>query len=333
MTKGAELGLASASTHTEVHRRTAEDIAMQTPADSTSNPLALCLGLLLILSGCSDPAAPESGSVAPASATGSEVAADAPAPLRLYVFDCGAIRLPTVTDFGLTDEQTEVRTLYSPCYLVEHEAGRLLWDAGLPPVFAEADGWVLDSSGAQHRLDAPMSAQLGVLGLTPGDIDKIAFSHFHYDHVGDANAFLGAELLVSEREHRMAFSDNPGAAFFDPTFYDALRDTPTTFIGPDHDVFGDGRVRIVSAPGHTPGHQVLLLDLQETGPVLLSGDLYHFAASRTLQTVPNFNTDPLASRSSMTRVEQLLEETGATLWIQHDQAFHEGLAHAPGFHD
>lgn len=319
---------------------------MQAPARSVSFTAALGLWLLLALSACSEPETP---SAAPTAGTGPGAAADvqvpaedgaaadgetaAPARLRLYVFDCGAIRLPTVTDFGLTDAQTDVRTLNSPCYLIEHDAGRLLWDAGLPPAFAEGDGWVLDESGAEHRLDAPISAQLDVLGLTPADIDKLAFSHFHYDHVGDANAFLGAELLVAEREHALAFSDDPSAAFFDPAFYGALRDTPTTFIGSDHDVFGDGRVRIIGAPGHTPGHQVLLLDLRETGPVLLSGDLYHFAASRELQAVPHFNTDVLASRSSMARIERLLEETGASLWIQHDLAFHENLAHAPRYHE
>lgn len=305
------------------------------------------LGLaLLMLGGCADPTSDgdEAASGAGAETGGGEsvttgtVSADgadgdAPASLRLYVFDCGAIRLPTVVDFGLTDAQTDVRTLYSPCYLIEHEAGRLLWDAGLPPAFAAADGWVAEENGAAHRLVAPISAQLDVLDLTPADIDMIAFSHFHYDHVGDANAFLGAELLVPEPEHALAFSEDPSAAFFDPTFYGALRDTPTTFIDADHDVFGDGRVRIISAPGHTPGHQVLLLDLQDTGPVLLSGDLYHFAASRALQTVPHFNTDPEATRASMARVERLLEETGATLWIQHELAFHEDLAHAPAYHE
>ncbi|HSG88289.1 MAG TPA: N-acyl homoserine lactonase family protein [Pseudomonadales bacterium] len=287
------------------------------------------LPALLLLVACGEPAPSAGTAPAPEAAVAAKPTAD----LRLYVFDCGYIRLPTVTDFGLADDQTDVRTLFVPCYLIEHPAGLLLWDAGLPPAFAATGDWIDDETGAGHRLGAPISAQLGVLDLTPADIDKIAFSHFHYDHVGDANAFLGSELLIQRPEQAMAFSDDPSGAFMDPAFYGELAATPTTILDGDHDVFGDGRVRIISAPGHTPGHQVLYVDLQNTGPIVLSGDLYHFEASRDLHAVPTFNYDADASRAAMDRVEAFLSETGATLWIQHVLAFHEGLAQAPEFHD
>lgn len=258
-----------------------------------------------------------------------EAADEAVTSLSLQMFDCGRIRLPTVSDFGIADGQTPVRTLFVPCYLIRHPDGDLLWEAGLPAAFAEAEGWVPDGSGAEHRLEAPISAQLADIGMAPADIELVAFSHFHYDHVGDANAFLGSEMLIQRSEHAVAFGDNPGVAFFMPALYDALADTPMRMLDGDHDVFGDGSVRIVYAPGHTPGHQVLLVDLPETGKVLLSGDLWHFEVSRRLRAVPEFNTDPTGSRASMDKIEALLVAEGATLWLEHALEFHDTLRPAP----
>jgi len=90
---------------------------------------------------------------------------------------------------------------------------------------------------------------------------------------------------------------------------------------------------IVSAPGHTPGHQTLLVHLRNTGPVLLSGDLYHFRATRRLRAVPMFNTNADQTLASMDKVERLIEEMGAALWIEHDLAMAQALRLAPAAHD
>jgi len=122
----------------------------------------------------------------------------------------------------------------------------------------------------------------------------------------------------------------PGAG---PSLCSNLKDAETLFIVGDHDVFGDGRVRIISAPGYTPGHQVLFVDLANTGPIVLSGDLYHFALSRTDRHVPSFNVDADATLASMDRVEAFLEEKGATLWIEHELALFEQLKKSPESYD
>lgn len=283
---------------------------------------------LLALAGCSDPVAEVPVTEVPEPETAPAPAAAAYG-IALHVFDCGRIRLPTVTDFGLEDSQTDVRELFVPCYLIRHPDGDLLWDAGLPPAYAEADGWVPDETGAEHLLDAPISAQLATVGLTPGDLEYVAFSHFHYDHVGDGNAVAGAEMLIQADEYEVAFGEDPGVAFFLPELYTDLADGPKRLLEGELDVFGDGRVRIIPAPGHTPGHQVLLVELEETGKVLLSGDLWHFYASRELGAVPNFNTDGAQTLASMEKIEALMTHEGAELWLQHSLEFHEGLELAP----
>jgi glyoxylase-like metal-dependent hydrolase (beta-lactamase superfamily II) len=249
--------------------------------------------------------------------------------LRLYVFDCGRIQLDSVRMFGLADEDTDVRELSVPCYVIEHPDGRLLWDGGLPSSLASTPGWQRDGVGGAIRLDRPLAEQLAALNLGMDAFDYVAFSHMHFDHVGVANELRGGTLLIQRAEHDAAFAAGATAPGFDPKLYEGLRAARIQLLDGDHDVFGDGRVRIIAAPGHTPGHQVLLVRLAETGPVLLSGDLYHFAASRELRRVPPFNADGDQTIASMQRVEDLLKETGGALWIEHELAHFERLKKAP----
>ncbi len=110
--------------------------------------------------------------------------------------------------------------------------------------------------------------------------------------------------------------------------YGALQAADARLITDDHDVFDDGSVIIIQAPGHTPGHTVLLLRLAEAGPILLSGDLWHLAASRRHRRVPTFNVDRTETLASMDRVEALVATTGARVVIQHELA---DLASLPQF--
>lgn len=252
--------------------------------------------------------------------------------LRLYVFDCGEIELEDVAGFGLSNAQTPVRKLFVPCYLIDHPQGRMLFDLGLPENVIGA-GDVEYSPGSYMRYSRSLNDQLDDLQLRPSNIDLIAYSHSHFDHVGSANRFARSRLLIQRAEYEAAFDKPEQYEVFTPELYAELRDSETTLLDGDHDVFGDGRVRLIAAPGHTPGHQVLWLDLRNTGPIVLSGDLYHFAASRQLRAVPLFNTDPAASLASMDKVEALLKDTGATLWIEHNRAFAEQLQKAPAFYD
>jgi N-acyl homoserine lactone hydrolase len=249
---------------------------------------------------------------------------------RLYVFDCGLLRLADVSMFGLSAEETPVRELFVPCYLVEHEQGMLFWDGGLPLAVAEAQGPVPLDDG-EMVYERSVIEQLAELGISPADIRYAAFSHLHFDHVGAADAMAGAAVLMQRAEWDSAFSDEPG--FVDASLFGRLKDAQMTLLDGDHDVFGDGSVKLISTPGHTPGHQALLVELENTGPILLSGDLYHFRESRTLRRVPHFNFDAQQTFESMDKVEALLEARGATLWIEHDKAFADTLRKAPEYYD
>ena len=253
------------------------------------------------------------------------------ATLKLYVFDCGKIRLTDTAMFSVSTEETDVRDLITPCYVIEHAKGRLLWDGGLVSTTAEVDGWHGD--GIQFRLDRTLNDRLGDIGLDLGSFDYFAFSHMHSDHVGIANEVEGATLLIQQPEYDHYFAEDLEGLSIDQTLYANLKRVAKIFLNGDHDVFGDGRVQIISAPGHTPGHQVLLVNLDNTGPILIAGDLYHFDLSRRERRVPTFNFDAQMTLASMDRVETLVAETGATLWIEHELAVFEKLRHAPAYYD
>lgn len=251
--------------------------------------------------------------------------------VRLTVFDCGNLRITDVASFGLTNEDTPVRELFVPCYLIEHPAGLMIWDAGLPIGLA-GQGPVALQPGATMIYETSLITQLEQLGVAPADIKYLALSHMHFDHAGAANAFTASTMLIQRPEFTAAFEHASDYPVFDESLYNALADAPKTLLDGDYDVFGDGTVLILSLPGHTPGHQALAVKLEDTGTVVLSGDQYHFQASRTLRSVPEFNDSREATLASMDKLEAYLAETNATLWIEHDQALAKRLTLAPAYY-
>ena len=97
-------------------------------------------------------------------------------------------------------------------------------------------------------------------------------------------------------------------------------------------MFGDGSATIIATPGHTPGHQSLLVKLPKTGAVLLSGDAVHFKDNWDNRRVPSINTDKDKTLASMQRMADVLAKEKAQLWINHDKAQTDTLKHAPEFY-
>ena len=261
----------------------------------------------------------------------SSVVSEATGP-KLSVLDCGWLGFTDITLFGLSNEESPVREMFVPCYLIEHQGKRMVWDFGLPPNIAGA-GVVEYVPGATMRYDVSIIDQLKTLELEPSDVDFIAPSHLHFDHAGALSLFKGSTLLIQKAERDSVVDGNTENVAIDPSLFAGMEDTPTVQLEGDHDVFGDGKVVIYSTPGHTAGHQVLFVDLENTGKIVLSGDLYHFRFSRENQRTPEFNFSRDQTLESMKRVEALLAETGATLWIEHDHALADTLKKSPAFYD
>jgi N-acyl homoserine lactone hydrolase len=249
---------------------------------------------------------------------------------RLYVFDCGSIHLADMALYDLAEDESDVRELSVTCYMVEHAKGRLLWEAGLPRGIHEAKEPV-SLQGSILRYPKLLGSQLAAMDLTPMDISHVAVSHLHFDHTGALDQFPDSKILMRKAEWKAAKGDS--YAFADEQVLAALDEADLTFIKGKFDVFGDGSVTLIEADGHTPGHQVMLVTLENTGPVLLVGDLYHTRESRTLKRPAVFNSNSEQTIKSMEEVEELASSTGARLWIEHDKQAVKELRKAPLYYD
>jgi N-acyl homoserine lactone hydrolase len=152
------------------------------------------------------------------------------------------------------------------------------------------------------------------------------------DHTANANDFAAATWLVQQPERDAMFSDKTPPA--QQAHYLALKDGKTKILkGEDYDVFGDGSVIVKAAYGHTPGHQVLYVKLSQTGPILLSGDLFHYQEERGTDKTPTFEFNREQSLASRAAIEAFAKKNGAQLWIEHDLANFNKLKKSPDFYE
>jgi N-acyl homoserine lactone hydrolase len=249
--------------------------------------------------------------------------------VRLYVFENGAIKGLDPKLFNFTREELKEVDFTNASYLVVHPKGTLMFDAGA----IEDSHFKGDAPVTEGILTAskPLLPQLASAGYMPSDVTFFAMSHYHSDHTANANAFATATWIVQKAERDFMFTDKP-QGIIQPGHYSALKTANTRILNDeDFDVFGDGMVVVKSAPGHTPGHQVLFVRLPKTGPVLLAGDLYHYPEERTTGRIPTFEFNVEQSKASRAKIEAFIKAQRAQLWIEHDIATHAKLPKAPAY--
>lgn len=255
-----------------------------------------------------------------------------PKTVRLYVFDCGAIKGLDPALFNFKREEVKSIDFAVPCYLIVDPKGTLIWDVGVIPdeMFKDDGKPVTQGPSTATRT---LKSQLAEIGYAPGDITYLAHSHYHGDHIANSNEFAASTWLVRPVERDAMFADKP-PQLVDPKDYDKLKNAQTVLITKDeYDVFGDGKVIIKSAPGHTPGHQVLILHLKKTGNVMLAGDLYHYPEERGSGRVPTFEFNKEQSLASRAMIEEYCKKTKTQLWIEHDFIANSNLKKSPKFYD
>ena len=231
--------------------------------------------------------------------------------------DCGEL---DINQYGAAFSDTfqyppGSKKLVGSCYLVRHGDRLLLWDTGLTDRLAGTEFRTAEQTLSLRR---SLVDQLNELGVRPEQIEYIGISHQHFDHVGQAYRFPKARLLIGKRDAdalRATPSSNPRST-------DALKhwlsgEGKLEPVSGDRDVFGDGRVVMLDTPGHTPGHNALLVRLA-SGPVLLTGDVYHFTEQVANRGVPTFNHDRADSLASMDRFDRIAKNLGAKVIIQHE---------------
>jgi len=245
---------------------------------------------------------------------------------RLYILDCGhnvgrdqALWSPGIKE-GKSIEFSD------NCYLIRHDKGLLLWDTGVPDaVAAMPEGMVVANGAITYRRAKTLASQLAELNVKTADVTYIALSHTHGDHVGNVALFPASTVLIQGAEYDWAMSGPNKPAFAALQKFEKLAG--------DRDVFGDGSVTILSTPGHTPGHQSLLVRLPKTGYIVLSGDAVHFRDNWDHKRVPSINVNREQTLASLQRLQDVLEERKAQLWINHDKPQSDGLRYAPAYYE
>jgi N-acyl homoserine lactone hydrolase len=248
-------------------------------------------------------------------AAGNETASKAPKPAAVEVslsrLDCGHADFKDMNGFF-----SDRPGVYPPgpgkvvdsCYFIQHGDQQMIWDTGFP---ASWKGQTHDLGDLTVRIDKTLAEQLAQVGLKPADIDIVGISHMHSDHTGQAAEMPQAELLIGKAD----FDQTKGK---DDPFGSWRSDgAKVRAVTGDTDVFGDGSVVALHLPGHTPDHLALLVKLA-SGPVLLTGDLYHSRDAREKRGVPPFNTSREETLQSMDVFEKLAKDTGAKVVIQHE---------------
>ena len=224
--------------------------------------------------------------------------------VALWRMDCG-----TFVSKALTDS----------CYLIRHDGRYMLWDAGL--------GTELLGHPQEHRkgdwieLKQTLVTQLARLGLSARQVSILGVSHTHFDHIGQAAAFPTARLLIGQEDWEALGVKSPASILESQRLKPWLEEgAPKELINGDKDVFGDGSVVMIATPGHTPGHHSLLVRLQHSGAILLTGDLYYSAKQYAQRSVPEHNTDAAQTLAAFDRFGMLTKSQQATVIIQHEPA-------------
>ena len=244
---------------------------------------------------------------------------------RMYVFDCGRQMIKDISRWTPDRNVGQPFEFSNNCYLIQHEKGTMLWETGIPDSIADKPEGVVTANGAITMFrPKTLASQIDALGVKLEQIDFVGISHSHGDHIGNAKLFVKSKIIMQKLEVEFAKKMIP---------YPFAENQNIVEAEGDVDVFGDGSVTIISAPGHTPGHQVLLVKLPKTGALVLSGDLVHFQYMWDNKLVPPFNFNKEQSAASIEKVRMLLEQNKAQLWIGHDKANTDKIERSPKFYE
>lgn len=256
--------------------------------------------------------------------------------VKMYRLDCGQMTLgdkSLMSDSGLYKGQSY--DIVMSCYLIKHGNDWVLWDTGLPKKYLSGP---ITEGSFTTKLSRTVVEQVRELGISQSDIKYVAVSHAHFDHSGQVNDFPNATLII-QRDELAAIADTKKASahyIAADLFSSHLSGNELKrvwVVDGDTDLFGDGTLKTIQTPGHTPGSMALLINLKNSGPYILSGDQWHFTENYERRQVPTWNYDHDQTLTSGTKLDDVIAKTRATLVIQHEPVDNQKLPKPPLFLD
>jgi glyoxylase-like metal-dependent hydrolase (beta-lactamase superfamily II) len=263
-----------------------------------------------------------------------------PSDIQLYMFQTGTLR--TKLKYIKMNQGEQNFEIPVPWFLIKHPLGNVVIDGG-NAVEAAIDprghwGDVVDAYDPVMDVSENCVDQLRGVGVRPEDVRYVLQSHLHLDHTGALGRFPRATYFVQRIEHEYAYDPDwfAKAAYIREDF-----DRPGLnwkFLGgeyTDHyDLFGDGAVRMIFTPGHSPGHQSFLIRLPNAGPVLLTIDAAYTMDHWEERALPGLVCSSVDAAKSVRKLRKIAAETGAMVVAGHDPDLWRSLRHAPAsFYD
>jgi N-acyl homoserine lactone hydrolase len=257
---------------------------------------------------------------------------------KLYRLDCGHSLANDESVWTPGENVGRDIEFSSTCWLIKHGTQWLLWDTGVPQsALHDPNGWSTLPRLIVYHLDKSLSDQLAVINLKPNDINRVAISHTHGDHIGNIGLFPSSVVVMQRAEYNWIHSADGSNENVNQLMALARkllgRPEKLQLLDGDSDLFADGSVILISTPGHTPGHESLLVHLRNAGFIILSGDVVHMEENFEKNIVPSLNTDETESIASMQRIRHLIAMYKATLFINHDKDQTSKLRLLPAYYD
>ncbi|MDR1685451.1 MAG: N-acyl homoserine lactonase family protein [Desulfovibrio sp.] len=259
--------------------------------------------------------------------------------MKLYLFECGILRSYKHFFTFAVDVGKEFNVPV-PFVLIDHPKGKVLFDTG--NALEVVDGKEAHWGGILAAYDPVMTKEqwcvnaVRSLGISPDDIGFVILSHLHLDHAGGVGQFPKAKYIVQRDEIHYALTPD---SFMRGAYIrkDFDKQVDWFFLNgwedDKFDLFGDGSIVTYFTPGHTPGHQSLMVNLPKTGKLFFAADSCYTDENIEKNLLPGLAWNFGDCERTMQRIRHLRDEEGARIVAGHDPEAWKQYKQAPAFYE
>lgn len=266
--------------------------------------------------------------------------------IRLYAFSSGALTIGKGSLVNLAPMEPPIQIPVG-FYVIRHPKGNVLFDTGNNDrIITDPSYWgaAFNALRPVNTPDVAIDTQLRRIGLTPNDINYVVVSHLHLDHGGNVAKFPNSTIIVQKSEIQNAFWPEPGTG--GPYMIgdvmplrSANTDNPNAVkmiqLNGDFDIFGDGTLVVKRWVAHTPGSQMMVVRLKNTGPVILTGDNVYMRENVEKNVPPNITLaySPTGYFRAFEWIRYMMATEHANFFTAHDPDAFKAMKKAPEFYD